>query len=251
MPFRALLLEDDPTTISLLRPALEDGGFKVFYCDTITKAKRLLNQMPFQIALVSRHLGEEDGLEFIIHSRAHFPGLGIIMLSAKGKTDCMVALQSGADDCLSKPFDPLELIVRAKRLIQRLSHHAQHSLRDLLEFDEFTLDPLTRELYHRRNGAIELTGREFDILHCLARSNNKLLTRKFLIESIHDRDIHIIERTVDNVIFSIRRKLRQYSPTDLVKTRWGKGYVFVAVVSAIQRPDPQHCLADEQTALEI
>lgn len=237
MSFRALLLEDDPTIVGLLRPALENSGFSMFYCDSILKAKRLLNQMPFQLALVGRDLKEEDGLEFIIHSRAHFPGVGLIMLSTQGREDCLVGLQSGADDCLSRPPDPKELVVRAKRLLQRLSHHVQHSMRDLLAFDAFTLDPLTREVAHRGNETIALTGRDFDVLHCLARSNNKLLTRKFLLESIHDRDIHITERTIDNVVFSIRRKLRQFSETELIKTRWGKGYVFVTIVTAIQRPD--------------
>ncbi len=238
MPFRALLLEDDPALVGRLRPTLENDGFKMFYCDSIVKAKRLLNQMPFQLAFVTRDLKEEDGLDFILHARAHFPGLGLIMLSTQGKEDCLVGLQSGADDCLSKPPDPKELIVRAKRLIQRLSQHAQHSMRDLLAFDEFTLDPLTREVAHRGNESIPLTGRDFDVLHCLARSNNKLLTRKFLLESIHDRDIHITERTIDNVVFNIRKKLRQFSEAELVKTRWGKGYMFVAIVTAIQRPEP-------------
>ncbi len=237
MPFRALLLEDDPAIVGLLRPALENGGFKMFYCDSIVKAKRLLNQMPFQLAFVGRDLREEDGLELIVHARAHFPGLGLIMLSTQGKEDCLVGLQSGADDCLSNPPDPRELLVRARRLIQRLSFHAQHSTRDLLAFDAFTLDPLTRKVAYRGNETIDLTGRDFDVLHCLARSNNKLLTRKFLLESIHDREIHITERTIDNVVFNIRKKLGQFSEAELVKTRWGKGYVFVAIVTALERPE--------------
>ncbi len=239
---RALLLDDDILIAKLLQSPLSSEGLQVSHCKTLESAYRLLSNEHFELLLVDRMLGLEDGLELVRYARIHYPAIGIIVLSGKTQTiDRIVGLESGADDYLSKPVDPREVVIRARRLAARARIMMRLTNGSLLKFQGFSLDPLARVLNHPNSGPVPLTGKEFDVLHCLARSGNQPLSRKVLLRTIHDRDPCTTDRTIDTLISNIRRKLRAVAGTDPVCTIRGGGYAFGAVVTRQQRPEETTC----------
>ncbi|MDE2260438.1 MAG: response regulator transcription factor [Betaproteobacteria bacterium] len=236
MTIHVVLLEDDVLIAKLLQETLVSEGLLVSHCKTLEHAHRLLNQGPVELLLVDRILGTEDGLDLVRYARIRYPAIGIIVLSGKGLSlDRIVGLESGADDYLSKPLDLREVVIRARRLAARA--HAMMPLRtdELLIFQNFSLDPLARTLNHPEYGNVPLTGKEFDVLYCLARSGNKPLSRKSLLRTIYGRDPCTTDRTIDTLVSNIRRKLRAVSATDPVRTIRGNGYAFGVVVIPQQR----------------
>ncbi len=235
---RALLLEDDAVAAKLLQEHLSREGLQVLHCKTLDNAYRLLNRDAFDLLLVDRVLDSEDGLELVRYARIHYPAIGIIVLSGKNQPlDRIVGLESGADDYVPKPLDPREVVIRARRLAARARAMMRLTNGDLLKFHDFSLDPLARKLSHRDAGVIPLTGKEFDVLHCLARSGNRPLSRESLLRNIHDRDPCTTDRTIDTLISNIRRKLRLICGSDPVCTIRGNGYAFGAVVTLQPRPE--------------
>jgi len=238
MVTRALLLDDDVLIAKLLQGPLSNEGLQVLHCKTLENAYRLLNKDAFDLLLVDRMLGSEDGLELVRYARIHYPAIGIIVLSGKTQTtDRIIGLESGADDYLPKPLEPREVVIRARRLAARARIMMQLTNDSLLQFQRFSLDPLTRTLSHTDSGPVPLTGKEFDVLHCLARSGNRPLSRKALLLTIHDRDPCTTDRTIDTLISNLRRKLRDAAGTDPVCTIRGSGYAFGAVVTHQQRSE--------------
>ena len=237
MTVQTLLLEDDPTSASLLSEAMARHGFLVTHCSTVKSALDALARNPFELALVDRLLDQEDGLDFVRMARALVPALGIIILSGKGQLEDRIAgLESGADDYLPKPFDLREILLRARNLGSRATIMMRMHSGRLLTFLDFTLDPLARTLRHRISGPVHLTGREFDVLHCLARSGPQPQSRNELKRLVHDRDLHTTERTIDTLISHIRHKLRAASGTDPVRTIRNRGYAFGAAVTHHPHP---------------
>jgi DNA-binding response OmpR family regulator len=232
------LLDDDILIAKLLQGPLSNEGLQVTHCKTLENAYRLLNKECFELLLVDRMLELEDGLELVRYARIHYPAIGIIVLSGKGQPiDRIVGLESGADDYLSKPLDPREVVIRAARLAARARIMMRLTNGNLLKFQGFSLDPLARVLSHSDSGPVPLTGKEFDVLHCLARSGNRPMSRKALLRTIHDRDPCTTDRTIDTLISNIRRKLRVVAGTDPVCTIRGGGYAFGALVTHQQRSE--------------
>jgi two-component system OmpR family response regulator len=238
MVTRALLLDDDILIAKLLQGPLSSEGLQVSHCKTLESAYHLLNNGHFELLLVDRMLEFEDGLELVRYARVHYPAIGIIVLSGKAQpTDRIVGLESGADDYLSKPLDPREVVIRARRLAARARIMMQLTNSNILKFQNFSLDPLARVLSHPSFGPVPLTGKEFDVLHCLARSGSQPLSRKALLRTIHDRDPCTTDRTIDTLISNIRRKLRVVAGIDPVCTIRGGGYAFGAMVTYQQRSE--------------
>ena len=238
MVTRALLLDDDTLIAKLLHGPLSNGGLQLSHCKTLENAYRLLNTEHFDLLLVDRMLGSEDGLELVRFARIHYPAIGIIILSGKSQTiDRIVGLESGADDYVPKPLDPREIAIRAERLAARARVMMRMTNGNILKFQGFSLDPLARVLNHCDAGLVPLTGKEFDVLHCLARSGNRPMSRKVLLRTIHDRDPCTTDRTIDTLISNIRRKLRTVAGTDPICTIRGGGYAFGALVTHQQRPE--------------
>ncbi len=238
MTIHVLLMEDDVLIAKLLQEIMDSEGIRVSHCKTLEHAYHLLGQGPVDLILVDRMLGTEDGLDLVRYARVRYPAIGIIVLSGKNlPLDRIVGLESGADDYLSKPLELREVVIRVRRLAARVRAMVSMRTDDLLIFQDFSLDPLARTLNHVEYGHVPLTGKEFEVLYCLARSGNKPLSRKSLLRTIYERDPCTTDRTVDNLISNIRRKLRPVSATDLLRTIRGNGYAFGAVVTLQRRPE--------------
>jgi len=155
------------------------------------------------------------------------------MLTARAEEiDKIVGLSVGADDYLTKPFSPRELVVRVKAILRRsrtLGPRATQATpeRPALRFDELVIDPDTREVWHS-NDQIDLTPREFDLLYALAEQPGRVFNRDQLLERVWGHDFAGIDRVVDVHVGLLRRKLEPdpANPT-FIQTVRGVGYKFV------------------------
>jgi DNA-binding response OmpR family regulator len=157
----------------------------------------------------------------------------VLMLTARAEElDKIVGLSVGADDYLTKPFSPRELVVRVKAILRRSrtaagNNAARAPERPALRFDDIQIDPDTREVWHD-GGLVELTPREFDLLYALAEHPGRVFSRDQLLERVWGHDFAGIDRVVDVHIGLLRRKLEiDPAAPEHIQTVRGVGYKFV------------------------
>ena len=218
-----LIIEDDPDIVELLQYNLEREGYRVISASNgelgLHEARRrkpgaiLLDLMlPGMDGLeICRQLKQEDGTRDI----------PLLMVTAKGEeSDVVTGLELGADDYLSKPFSPRELIARLKAVLRR-GAAAGPKGRSRIEVGEVVLD---RERYEVKNGNenVTVTRAEFRLLWTLASHPGRVYTRDELVERITDGEAVILDRNVDVHISALRKKLGP--DTDVIATVRGVGY---------------------------
>jgi len=230
---RILVVDDDPALRNLLAEYLTLNGLKVeTVCDGTAMRHSCAREMPDAIVL-DLMLPGEDGLSLVRGLRAH-SRVPILMLSARGEEiDRVVGLEVGADDYLTKPFSPRELLARLHALVRRarssprpadgsttLSPLEQH------HFGPFVLDLAARRLL--RNGKEErLTGAEFDLLRLLVERPNRVLSRDSLIDLLRGFDRDPFDRSIDIRVTRLRRKIETNpSAPAYIRTVRGQGYLF-------------------------
>jgi len=236
MTTSVLILEDDLQLVRLFRHTLCHEGFELIHCKAVSLAKSLMHQMQFELALVDVVLGPEDnGLDFVRYAREARPEMGIMVISGKSTTmDRIMGIQMGADDYLAKPLDVRELVVRAKRLVQRLHTHSPLGSEALVRFSGFVLDKKRRTLCTSEGMFIDLTSREFDLLVCLTESGNRVMGRDAIASLVCGRTWSTLDRSVDVMVSGLRCKLRKFHPHEiLIKSVRGQGYCFGSVVEPL------------------
>ncbi|MHB8354628.1 MAG: response regulator transcription factor [Burkholderiales bacterium] len=236
MTTSVLILEDDLQLVRLFRHILCHEGFELIHCKAVSLAKSLVHQLRFELALVDVVLGPDDnGLDFVRYAREVRPEMGIMVISGKSTTmDRIIGIQMGADDYLPKPLDMRELVVRAKRLIQRLQAHSPSGSELLVQFSGFVLDKKRRTLCTSEGEFIGLTSREFDLLVCLTESGNRVIGRDVIASLVCGRSWSALDRSVDVMVSGLRCKLRKFHPSEiLIKSVRGQGYCFGSVVEPI------------------
>ncbi len=222
MPSRLLLIDDDVRLYELLASYLEQNGFTVTCASDGARGLAALESGTFDAVLLDVMMPGIDGLEVCrrIRQTSHIP---ILMLTAKGdETDRVVGLELGADDYISKPFGPRELLARLRAVLRRASP-------DVLS-ERIVVSGIALEVQGRRVQAhgkdIELTGIEFDILLALARRAGRVVPRDSLLSEAGRGDVAVSERTVDVHISHLRQKLGDDPKAPhLIKTVRGVGYV--------------------------
>jgi len=222
MSIRVLLVDDDVRLHELLTSYLEQNGVVVVKAFDGPTGLRELENGTFDAVLLDVMMPGIDGLEVCrrIRLKSRIP---VIMLTAKGdETDRVVGLELGADDYVSKPFSPRELLARLRAVLRRST---PETVAERLVVGDLTLEPASREV--RLGGVqVELTGIEFDILLALARRAGRVVPREALLDEAGRGDVIVGERTVDVHISHLRQKLRDdpKSPRR-IKTVRGVGYV--------------------------
>ena len=222
MPCRVLLVDDDVRLHDLLTTFLEQNGVEVRGAQNGLDGLAALESGVFDAVLLDVMMPGIDGLEVVkrIRQRSRIP---VLMLTAKGdETDRVVGLEIGADDYISKPFSPRELLARLRAVLRRASPDA---VAERLSVGAITIDVKAREVKVADRRA-DLTGLEFDILVALARRPGRVVPREALLEEAGRSDVVVGERTVDVHISHLRQKLGDdpRSPR-LIRTVRGVGYV--------------------------
>lgn len=231
-----ILVVDDHSEIrDLLKRFLEQHGMRVSCARDGKEMKRLLDEREFDLLVLDLMMPGEDGLtlcrELRVKSR-----LPIIMLTAMGEeTDRIIGLEMGADDYLSKPFNPRELLARIKAVMRRTQSESlpvPETLTRDLRFDRWLLDVNRRELVDEEGVGMSLSTAEFDLLKVFLERPQRVLSRDQLLDLARGREAVAFDRAIDTLVSRLRRKLeRDPKNPELIKTIWGGGYLFAADVT--------------------
>jgi DNA-binding response OmpR family regulator len=215
---RILVVEDEATIASSVAARLRKEGFEVEVTDDGRSAIDRCRDLRPDIVVLDVMLPGIDGLEVCREIQRHRP-VPVLMLTARdSETDVLVGLGVGADDYMTKPFSPRELVARVKALLRRVDRSPAPP-RSAIRAGTLEIDPPTREV--RRGGRpVQLTPTEFDLLYALAARPGVVLGRERLLTEVWGYRDGSGARTVDSHVRALRRKLG----ADVIRTIHGVGY---------------------------
>ena len=231
---RILVVDDDADLRWMVEKYLSKHEFVVTLAEDGEQMREVLERQEFDLAILDINLPGEDGLSLARYLRANYQ-IGIIMLSAAAEVfDRIVGLEMGADDYVTKPFEPRELLARVKSVLRRVQGTLERETEpdSRVKFGEFTLDLEAHQLLNEKGESISLTSMEFDLLKAFAENPNKVLDRDQLLSLSHNRDWDPFDRSIDIRITRLRRKIEVApSKPQIIKTVRGAGYIFVTQAS--------------------
>jgi DNA-binding response OmpR family regulator len=230
-----LIVDDERDILDPLASFIGKNGFRVSKARDAHTARELLAAHAIDIALIDIMMPGEDGLSLTGFIRATM-NVPVILLTAKAEeTDRIVGLELGADDYVTKPFSPRELVARIKAILRRASdHRVKAPDADAYAFGPWVLRTGERELVDREGREVSLSSGEYNLLLVLVTHPKRVLTRDQLLDLSQHRDLGAFERSIDNHISRLRKKLEE-NPSEprLIKTVWGGGYTLAADVRRI------------------
>ncbi|HJZ61720.1 MAG TPA: response regulator transcription factor [Miltoncostaeaceae bacterium] len=224
MAQRILVVDDEQSIRTIVEYALKEAGFEVVTAARGDDALTAIEREPIDLVVLDVMLPGTDGLEVCRRIRAEHP-TPIIMLSARGEElDKVLGLELGADDYVTKPFSPRELVSRVKANLRR--GRLESETEERLRFGDLEIDPVARTV-HRGDQEVALTYSEFEILLKLARSPRRVFTREELMNHLWKGTFYGDLRSVDVHVRHLRQKIeRQPSSPLLIRTVRGVGYAF-------------------------
>src|SRR3990167_6348135 len=227
---RILMVDDDPGILDVVSDFLGKHGYHVETAGDAREMEQALERGPVDLIVLDVMLPGEDGLS--IARRLSGEGPPIIMLSAMGEdTDRIVGLELGADDYLSKPCNPRELLARVRAVLRRAEQRGQSTSATAgCEFAGWRLDLVRRELRSPHGVVVNLSSGEFSLLRTFVERPQRVLTRDQLLEFARGPDSEAFDRAIDVQISRLRRKLDDGGGQDLIRTIRNEGYMFTAKV---------------------
>lgn len=215
------IVEDEPDIVELVTLHLEKAGFSVKSFPSGSEFLRFADKTVPSLVLLDLMLPDMDGIDICknLRRRDRFAALPVIMVTAKGEeTDKILGLELGADDYMTKPFSPKELVARVKAVLRRQGPAGPAAA---IQIGELSID---REKYEARVGgrAMELTSAEFKILALLASKQGWVFSREKILDHLWGDEKAVIDRTVDVHIRHLREKLGEAA--GLIKNIRGVGY---------------------------
>ncbi|AKA72439.1 MULTISPECIES: response regulator transcription factor [Clostridium] len=222
-----LVVDDEKEIRNLIGIYLENEGYKVIKASDGCEALKVLKSQQVHLIILDIMMPNMDGMEACMKIREH-KNMPIIMLSAKGEDiDKIMGLTTGADDYITKPFNPLELLARVKSQLRRytkLNNAIQNINSDIIEIDDLTINVSTHEVKVGEK-LINLTRREFDILELLAKNRGIVFSTEKIYERVWNEEFYQSDNTVMVHIRKIREKIEENSrKPKYIKTVWGVGY---------------------------
>jgi DNA-binding response OmpR family regulator len=224
---KILLIEDTPDLAHVIRRELEAAGYQIVHASDGLSALRLHEKEQPDLLILDWMLPQLDGLEVLRRIR-RMSAVPVLMLTARGEeTDRVVGLEVGADDYLTKPFSMRELIARVHALLRRVDQIQQMLQADRtdttqsIESGGLRLDPIGHTA--ALNGEpIDLSRTEFDLLQLLLRNPGRAFSRAYLLDTVWGETYMGGDRSVDNAILRLRKKLGPLG--ERIETVWGVGY---------------------------
>ncbi len=221
-----LVVDDEPKILELLRDYLENAGFSVRLARDGKSALASARLEPPDLIVLDLGLPEMDGLDVTrqIRKTSSAP---IIMLTARAdESDKLVGLELGADDYMTKPFSPKELVARVRAVFRRIESYSQPSA-EIIRIADLTLDLPRMRVTSEGRQLGELTPTEFELLAVLARQPGRVFSRHQLLDALHGVAFESYERAIDAHIKNIRRKIEPdpHQPRYIL-TVYGVGYRF-------------------------
>lgn len=221
MPRKILLVDDDPDILEICRDYLKASAFDVVTAKDGVQGLAAARREKPDLIVLDWMMPEMDGLELCksIRRESNVP---IIMLTARvEETDKLIGLELGADDYITKPFSPRELVARVKVVLRRVGGDPSA---EVLRVGEVSLDRTQFEVQIRTR-TLQLTPTEFEIMATLMSQPGRIFSRHQLLNAAHGVAFESYERAIDSHIRNLRRKLE---PDELIVTVHGVGYKFVS-----------------------
>jgi two-component system response regulator CssR len=218
MDIKVFLVEDEEDLNKVLTSYLKKENWIVKSFTDGESAISAIDEQP-DLWILDIMLPDIDGYEIIKEIKQKTPNIPVIFISARdAQIDRVVGLDMGSDDYLAKPFLPRELVIRAKRILQR-SHSITENIENI-KISNYIIDFTKRKILDENNNEIDLTSKEFDMIAFLAKNSNNAFSREKLLEKIWGYDYYGSERVVDDLI----RRLRKKIPGIDIETIYGYGY---------------------------
>lgn len=225
---QVLLIDDDEKLGRSLKQYLAKFSIHLFMATLPSVGMKLFSENDIDLILLDGMLPEKDGLE-VCRDIRETSDVPVIMLTGRvEQEDKILGLDYGADDYVTKPFEPRELVARINSLIRRSQRLSKpREVTNKLVAGKLELNPMNFIAKYESVDLV-LTTQEFEVLYCLMQNSGEVLSREKIMQSIHGEDWNAFDRALDIAISRIRKKLnKQQENNELIKTVWGKGYMFV------------------------
>lgn len=223
---RVLVIEDEPELVSMLTRYLGNQGFEVGAAATGEDGLRLVRETDPDLVVLDVGLPDIDGFEVLRRLRAESDVAVIVLTARSEEIDRVIGLTVGADDYVTKPFSPRELVARINAVLRRGRLGKEHESEEI-RFEGLTIDPGAREVY-RDGESVGLSALEFDLLAALASAPNRVFSRAQLLERVWGWDYFGVDRVVDVHIANLRKALEDKADDPrYIATVRGVGYKFV------------------------
>jgi two-component system phosphate regulon response regulator OmpR len=224
-----IVVDDDEDVRSTVAEYLRRNGLSVTEANGGDAMRAVMAQRPIDLAVLDVNMPGDDGLTLAREIRASGQA-GIIMLTARSDDiDRIVGLEIGADDYITKPFNPRELLARVKAVLRRANRggEAPATLGREVQMGKCRLNLDSRKLFEADGTEVQITAMEFDLLRTFVEHPRRALSRDQLLDLAHSKDMEPFDRSIDTRIARIRRKIeRDPAKPECLKTVRGAGYIY-------------------------
>jgi two-component system OmpR family response regulator len=233
-----LVVDDDPQIRDLLQEYLTQNELRVTVTSTGREMSAALTEHAIDLVVLDLRLAGEDGMTLARKLREESAIPVIMLTGVRDEADRIMGLELGADDYLTKPFSPRELLARIRTVLRRtkgsaLTEAGQKDVR-AYRFADFELNLRTRRLTKNPGQRLELTNGEFNLLAALLAAPQRILTRDQLLEASRVYDNEVYDRSIDVQVLRLRRKIEaDPSQPQFILTERGVGYSFSAPVNVV------------------
>jgi DNA-binding response OmpR family regulator len=238
-PIHVLAIDDDPSMREMIADYLTDNDIRVTVVGSGKEIAEVMARHTIDLLILDLKLPGEDGMQIARNLRAESDVPIIILTGRRDEADRVMGLELGADDYLTKPFSPRELLARIRALLRRSRAH--ETVADSLSrirayrFAGWELNVRQRRLKSPQGETIPTTNSEFNLLVAFLAAPQRVLSREQLLELSRLHDDEVYDRSVDVQVGRLRKKFElKGARTQLIRTERGAGYVFTAIVEAIR-----------------
>lgn len=225
MTHSIMIVEDEPAIRDMLKFVLHSQGFSVNCCEDVQAAKQSIKLTPPDLILLDWMLPGTSGIEYakVLKQASETQNIPIIMLTAKAEEENKIlGLEVGADDYITKPFSPRELVARIRAVLRRGPLQAEHKV---MRWREMTVDVAKHQVKIAEQ-TVALTPMLFRLLVFLMDKPGRVFNREQLLNAVWQDEPDVYERTVDVHVRRLRQALEQYGYQEAIKTIHGLGYGF-------------------------
>ncbi|WP_068317952.1 response regulator [Polycladidibacter hongkongensis] len=231
-----LVVDDNRDIREQLGRYLQKNGLRVSLAESAAEARKVLAAAAIDLVVLDVMMPGEDGLSLCRHLVEAGSAPVILLTAMAEETDRIVGLEIGADDYVTKPFNPRELLARIKAVLRRTTSlppkQAKVQEGEMLHFDGWALNVARRELRDANGVSVALSSGEYQLLLTFLRRPGMVLSRDQLLDLTSGRAPAVFDRSIDNQVSRLRRKIEEDPKTPkLIITVWGGGYTFAGKVS--------------------